>query len=183
MFYDQHIIGRFNNGAVNNPPWSIRINVTEPVGPFSDPYRGRDDFNSISLEGVGRRDAPFPYPVSANSYDEQFNTPLTYNYNLTLEREVLPGWMARAAYVGSKITWRPKHHLAEPGDLCAWRNDRHDRCASCPPAVQRPLGVRAAAVVALQLDATDAESPVREWLDDQHQLHAGQCCRQLRRRS
>jgi hypothetical protein len=24
MFYDQHIIGRFNNGRVNNPPWSIR---------------------------------------------------------------------------------------------------------------------------------------------------------------
>jgi len=104
MFYDQHIIGRFNNGATNNPPWSIRISVTEPVGPFSDPYRGRSDFNSISLEGVGRRDAPFPHPVSANSYDEKFNTPLTYNYNLTLEREVLSGWMARAAYVGSRTT-------------------------------------------------------------------------------
>jgi hypothetical protein len=104
MFYDQHIIGRFNNGATNNPPWSIRISVTEPVGPFSDPYRGRTDFNSISLEGVGRRDAPFPHPVSANSYDEKFNTPLTYNYNLTLEREVLSGWMARAAYVGSRMT-------------------------------------------------------------------------------
>jgi hypothetical protein len=104
MFYDQHIIGRFNNGATNNPPWSIRISVTEPVGPFSDPYRGRNDFNSISLAGVGRRDAPFPHPVSANSYDEQFNTPLTYNYNLTLEREILSGWMARAAYVGSRVT-------------------------------------------------------------------------------
>jgi hypothetical protein len=102
MFYDQHIIGRFNNGAVNNPPWSIRVSITEPDGPFSDPYRGRSDFNSISLEGVGRRDAPFPYPVSANSYDEKFNTPLTYNYNLTLEREILAGWMARAAYVGSE---------------------------------------------------------------------------------
>ena len=104
MFYDQHIIGRFNNGATNNPPWSIRISVTEPVGPFSDPYRGRTDFNTISLEGVGRRDAPFPTPVSANSYDEQFNTPVTYNYNLTFEREVLSGWMARAAYVGAKTT-------------------------------------------------------------------------------
>jgi hypothetical protein len=102
MFYDQHIIGRFNNGATNNPPWSIRVSVTEPEGPFSDPYRGRSDFNSISLEGVGRRDAPFPTPVSANSYDEKFNTPLTYNYNLTLEREILAGWMARAAYVGSQ---------------------------------------------------------------------------------
>jgi hypothetical protein len=102
MFYDQHIIGRFNNGATNNPPWSIRISVTEPVGPFSDPYRGRNDFNTISLEGVGRRDAPFPRPVSANSYDEKFSTPLTYNYNLTFEREILSGWMTRVAYVGAR---------------------------------------------------------------------------------
>ncbi|MEO5741384.1 MAG: TonB-dependent receptor [Vicinamibacterales bacterium] len=102
MFYDQHIIGRFNNGATNNPPWSIRVNVTEPVGPFSNPYLGRTDFDVISLDGVGRRDAPFPYPVAANSYDGQFNTPLTYNYNLTLEREIFSGWMARAAYVGSR---------------------------------------------------------------------------------
>jgi hypothetical protein len=104
LFYDQHIIGRFNNGATNNPPWSIRINVTEPTGPLSDPYRGRDDFDKISLAGVGRRDAPFPYPVSVNTYDERFNTPLTYNFNLTLEREVLTGWMARAAYVGARTT-------------------------------------------------------------------------------
>ena len=104
MFYDQHIRGGFNNGAVNAPPWSIRVNVTEPVGPWSDPYRGRNDFDRISLDAIGRRDAPFPAPVEANSYDEQFETPLTYNYNLTLEREVLTGWMARAAYVGSKVT-------------------------------------------------------------------------------
>jgi hypothetical protein len=104
MFYDQHIIGRFNNGAVNNPPWSIRVTYTEPEGPFSDPYRGKSDFDKISLEGVGRRDAPFPTPVSVNTYDEKFNTPLTYNYNLTLEREILTGWTARAAYVGAKVT-------------------------------------------------------------------------------
>ena len=122
MFYDQHIIGRFNNGATNNPPWSIRINVTEPVGPFSDPYRGRTDFNTISLAGVGRRDAPFPTPVSANSYDEKFNTPLTYNYNLTLEREILSGWMARAAYVGAKTTGGQSTHQPEPGHLCAGLN-------------------------------------------------------------
>jgi hypothetical protein len=104
MFYDQHIIGRFNNGALNNPPWSIRVSIVEPVGPFSNPYLGRADFNTISLEGVGRRDAPFPTPVSVNSYDDQFNTPVTYNYNLTLERELIKGWTARAAYVGAKTT-------------------------------------------------------------------------------
>lgn len=37
-----------------------------------------------------------------NSYDEEFTTPLTYNWNLTLERELLPGWLGRVAYVGSR---------------------------------------------------------------------------------
>ena len=34
--------------------------------------------------------------------DSTYRTPLTYNYNLTLEREVMQGLTARAAYVGSR---------------------------------------------------------------------------------
>jgi len=101
MFYDQHLLGEFNNGGVNAPPWSIRVSVTRPPGPFSDPYLGRSDFNLISLSAIGSPDAPFPRPVLLTTYDGRHNTPLTYNWNLTLEREVLPQWLARAAYVGS----------------------------------------------------------------------------------
>src|SRR5262249_33688109 len=101
MFYDQHLLGEFNNGGVNAPPWSIRVSVTRPPGSFSDPYFGRNDFNLISLSSIGSPDAPFPRPVLLTTYDGRHNTPLTYNWNLTLEREVLPQWLARAAYVGS----------------------------------------------------------------------------------
>lgn len=101
MFYDQHLLGEFNNGAVNAPPWSIRVSVTQPQGPFSDPYLGRSDFNLISPGAIGNPDTPFPRPVLLTTYDGRHNTPLTYNWNLTLEREILPQWLARAAYVGS----------------------------------------------------------------------------------
>ena len=37
MFYDQHQYGEFDNGAVNAPPWNIRLSVTQPQGPLSDP--------------------------------------------------------------------------------------------------------------------------------------------------
>jgi hypothetical protein len=110
MFYDTHVLGEFNNGGVNAPPWSIRVNVTEPEGPFSDPYRGRDDFNELQHEYeakdtiIGSTVAPFPRPVLVESFDEVFDTPLTYNYNLTFEREIATGWMARAGYVGSTAT-------------------------------------------------------------------------------
>jgi hypothetical protein len=110
MFYDTHLQGDFNNGGVNASPWSIRVAVTEPPGPFSDPYRGRTDFAALQHDYedkdqiIGNPNAPFPRPVLVNTFDEVFNTPLTYNYNLALEREVTTGWMARAAYVGSTAT-------------------------------------------------------------------------------
>src|SRR5262249_17334791 len=63
MFYDQHLLGEFNNSAVNAPPWSIRLSVTRPPGPFSDPYLGRSDFSQISLSVIGDPNAPFPRPV------------------------------------------------------------------------------------------------------------------------
>ena len=113
MFYDTHLQGDHNNGGVNAPPWSIRVNVVDSttlVGPLSDPYRPRTDFNVLVHDYedkdkvIGASNAPFPRPVLVESFDEVFNTPLTYNYNLAFEREIKTGWMARAAYVGSTAT-------------------------------------------------------------------------------
>ncbi len=113
MFYDTHLQGDHNNDGVNAPPWSIRVNVVDSttlVGPLSDPYRPRTDFNSLVHDYedkdtiIGAANAPFPRPVLVESFDEVFNTPLTYNYNMSFEREVATGWMARAAYVGSTAT-------------------------------------------------------------------------------
>ena len=105
MFYDQQLDGEFYNVGVNSPPWSITTNITEPQGPFSDPYRGRTtaEFNAVTPAAIGRRDAAFPAPVQANGYDEKFTTPVTYNFNLTFEREIMSGWMARAGYVASRM--------------------------------------------------------------------------------
>jgi hypothetical protein len=102
MFYDQHRDGESGNGAVNAAPWSIRLSVTRPTGPFSDPYRGRTDFNLVTDGTIGTPQAPFPRPVLIETLDETYKTPLTYNWNLTFERELLPALMARAAYVGSR---------------------------------------------------------------------------------
>ena len=87
-----------------------RRELDDPVGPLSDPYRPRTDFNALVHDYedkdtiIGAANAPFPRPVLVESFDEVFNTPLTYNYNLAFEREITTGWMARAAYVGSTAT-------------------------------------------------------------------------------
>jgi len=87
---------------VNAAPWNLRLSVVRPTGPFSDPYRGRNDFNLITDETIGTQQALFPRPVLIETLDEKYKTPVTYNYNLTLERELRQGVLARAAYVGSR---------------------------------------------------------------------------------
>jgi len=101
MFYDQRVFTDFNDGFLGAPPWSIRLSLVQPQGPFSDPYQGRSDFNLIKVESIGSPDAPFPRPVVGATQDGRQETPLQYNWNLTLEREIFPEWLARAAYVGS----------------------------------------------------------------------------------
>jgi hypothetical protein len=101
-FYDQHRDGESGNGAVNAAPWNLRLSVTRPQGPFSDPYRGRTDFNLITDGVIGTQQAIFPTPVLIETLDQEYHTPVTYNFNLTFEREVMPGITARAAYVGSR---------------------------------------------------------------------------------
>jgi len=102
MFYDQHQNGESGNDAVNFAPWNVRLQVNQPAGPFSDPYRGRTDFNLVRIDSIGQKDVPFPRPIGISTFDERLETPLTYNWNLAIEREVIPEWLARVAYVGSR---------------------------------------------------------------------------------
>ena len=46
---------------------------------------------------IGTQQAIFPRPVLIETLDEHYKTPVTYNFNLTFEREVMPGVRARAA--------------------------------------------------------------------------------------
>jgi hypothetical protein len=101
-FYDQRRDGESGNGGVNAPPWSLRLAVANPPGPFSNPYLGRTDFDLITDSTIGTTRAVFPQPVLIETYAAEYKVPITYNFNLTFEREVVTGLMARAAYVGSR---------------------------------------------------------------------------------
>ncbi len=60
-FYDQRRDGESGNGSVNAAPFSLRLALTRPAGPFTDPYRGRSDFDLINDSVVGTQQAPFPH--------------------------------------------------------------------------------------------------------------------------
>jgi hypothetical protein len=119
-FFDQHRSGGDGNDSVNAAPWNLRLSVVRPTGPFSDPYRGRTDFNLITDQTIGTQQAIFPTPVLVSTLAETYKTPVTYNFNLTFEREVMQGIMARAAYVGSRNrngrwTWELNPAIPGPG--------------------------------------------------------------------
>ena len=102
-FYDQRRDGESGNGAVNAPPFSLRLTVTRPagsvLGSVSRPQRLRPDHRRDDRH-CSRR--VFPRPVLISTFGDEYKVPVTYNFNLTFEREVVTGIMARAAYVGSR---------------------------------------------------------------------------------
>jgi hypothetical protein len=109
MFFDQHRDGESGNNAADSPPWAIRVNPANPstfgavnASPFHDVFFGRTDFALVNDANIGTQLAPFPTPVVLETLDATYKTPVTYNYNLALEREVKAGTMVRIAYVGSR---------------------------------------------------------------------------------
>src|SRR5262249_35067973 len=153
-FYDQHRDGESGNGAVNAAPWNLRLSVTRPSGPFSDPYRGPSDFNLITDGTIGTQQAIFPTPVLIETLDQNYKTPVTYNFNLTLEREVVRGVMARAAYVGSRN-----------------RNGRFTR--SLNPAIATIPGATVANTDARRLYAADGLGVVNQQVQDRRSNYNG----------
>ena len=104
VFYDSQQVGIINNRFVDVTPFSPQITFTDPSGPFSNPYSGVT--SPFPAPFPAPKDAPFPAPVLAVTYDpandSRMATPVTYNWNISIERQINRDWMARLAYVGSR---------------------------------------------------------------------------------
>lgn len=112
IFYDTRQSGSFNNRFVDVTPFSPQLTVTDPQGPFSNPLLGLP--NPFPAPFPPPKDAPFPLPVLAITYapDGNYSVPTVYNYNLAIEQQLAPNWLARIAYVGSHSS-----HLSEMIEL------------------------------------------------------------------
>lgn len=102
MFYDAQTPGVINNRFVNVTPFSPQVSVTPPIGPFSDPARGIANY-PFPFTYPPSKNAVFPTPVGVVTYDPSTNyeVPVSYNWNLALERQVAADWLVQVAYVGS----------------------------------------------------------------------------------
>jgi hypothetical protein len=101
MFYDSHTASVVNNRFANLTPFSPQISVTTPEGPFSDPARGIANY-PFPATYPPARDAVFPSPVLAVTYDpsRKYQVPVSYQYNLILEHRLPKNSLIQVAYVG-----------------------------------------------------------------------------------
>ena len=121
MFYQDRMPGFFNLSQASFVPNTISISTANAAmystsaganvgGPFSDPYCVTTSFCS-----AGALPNPFPFTLPFAStktfpngitiveYDPSgnFQVPVTYDYNLTVEHQLASSWSMRIAYVAS----------------------------------------------------------------------------------
>jgi hypothetical protein len=118
IFFQDRLPGFFNLSQASFVPNTISIALTNPGlygttpgtnpgGPFSNPYC------TGCAAGAYANPFPFTLPFPSNKtfpnafqlaeYDPSgnFQIPVTYDYNLIVERQLSPNWAIRTAYVGS----------------------------------------------------------------------------------
>ena len=102
IFHNSRVPAFSNDAMVQTTPFSPTVSLTNPAGPFSNPYQGVN--NPFPLPFPVPHDFVFPVPVRVYSWDAshyKLQTPTVYNWNLTLERQLRADWLLRMAYVGS----------------------------------------------------------------------------------
>ncbi len=97
-------------GMANNPPWTTTV-ATGPGGDFSNSLGDDPTFRSLDTINLGLKDAvagvgpdtPF------HAVSENFRQPESWQWNLTLSREVMKDTMVEASYIGNHglHIWRP----------------------------------------------------------------------------
>jgi Carboxypeptidase regulatory-like domain len=101
LFYDSHMNGNTDNYFVDVTPFSFSLGLTPPPGRFSDPLAGIQ--SPFPTPFPPPKDAVFPTPVQAYTFDTsgKFRPPVNYNWNLALEHQFGGNWFGRLAYAGS----------------------------------------------------------------------------------
>lgn len=101
VFYEARQSSFVHQKLASTTPFAPRLTFNDPQGPFSNPYLGITNPFPIPLPPP--HDVAFTAPVEIYSLDpsSKFVSPIAYNWNLTIEQQLAPNWLARAAYVGA----------------------------------------------------------------------------------
>jgi len=124
VFYSSRLPGLFLNDASISQPFSLRTDLTEPptpnnLIPFANPLQSEPAFAAIfpvryTLATLPAGGVPFTLPDTIYGLTPglRWVTPTTYDWNLTIERQILPDTLVNISYVGLRGT-----HLRQDIDL------------------------------------------------------------------
>jgi hypothetical protein len=118
IFYQDRMPGFFNLNQAGNVPNTVSVGLSNlgmfgaapganPGGPFSNPYctgcAAGAYANPFPFTLPFASSHVFPNGILVDEFDPtgNFQVPVTYNYNLTIERQLASSWAVRLAYVGS----------------------------------------------------------------------------------
>src|SRR4030095_4041726 len=90
------------NSPANQAPFGTLATFTgDSVNSMAQPYAGRT--NPFPADPLNvPKDIQFFLPNAAFSYDPNLKNGRLQSWNVTLEREVVPSYLVRVAYAGSK---------------------------------------------------------------------------------
>ena len=113
IFFDRLNTLQTNSAATQAPFAPVVELYGGPSDSLAAPYAnfpGGNPFPVVGFDAVGTevlnpgRDARFVLPMTAFLYARDLRNPYVQAWNLTLERQLPGGWVARASYAGSKGT-------------------------------------------------------------------------------
>ena len=116
VFFDTRQPGIQNTPASDVTPFSIALTLTQPKGPFSNPYLGTT--NPFPAPSPPPTNTPFPRPVTVFTFNPNFPIPVTYAWNLAVEQQLARGLISRIAYVGSSSTHLFTSLERNPAPIC-----------------------------------------------------------------
>ncbi len=101
VFYDRPNTISTNSLANQGPFGTVVRFPGDELNSLADPYAGRQNPFPVDPFNVPA-DAAFVLPHNVVSYAEGFDNGTLHSWNLTAEREVMPSWLLRVAYAGSR---------------------------------------------------------------------------------
>ena len=101
IFYDSGVMSAIANVFQNVAPFGTGVSLSPPPGPFDDPYLGNNPF---PMPFPPPKDIAFLSGQTIATYPHRFKIGYMQDWNLTVERELVPNLLMRIGYAGSKGT-------------------------------------------------------------------------------
>lgn len=111
LFYGQSASGALNQTSQSSFPFTSSVSMNPSqygYGGLENPFgfgTAHATYNPFLVSlGVAPGNTAVPFPLQWNSVAADFNLPLTYQWNFSLEKQLGTAWLLQATYVGSQST-------------------------------------------------------------------------------